>query len=413
MIPLRLNGARELRGGMFIMGGNGGNPGQGASWPRAYRAGRLGRHLLVIALTFSTAAASGASAAPPSLKSRFDEAASRLVADMQADGVSIALVRCEVSSFVSKGSASRGTQQPVTPDTIFEIGSVSKIFTAFLLAKAVEEGKARLADDVRTYLAGNYSNLSWEKGEPVRLGQLVDTTNALPDYLPDPAPIVALPSAEQIPAAARLLRAYDNADFLRDLRTIKLIGRPGTAPRHSNVAAQLLGVIVGRIYGRGFAKALHAKIERPLGMAPGVPGPRRGVVASGYEADGKGPTSYFEGESILPAGGLRYSARDMAKFIQGQLDGRDPAVRLSHTPLFTSPTEQVAFTWVVSEPRPAVRKLRMSGGTFGASSYAELYPSLGYGVVLLANRAGLQDRLQQIADEAFEPELNRGASSGC
>jgi CubicO group peptidase (beta-lactamase class C family) len=375
--------------------------------------GTFGKGLLALALTFGATAAAGAPADLSSLQSRFEEAARRLVAEKQSDGVSVALVRCRTPAFIAAGLAARGTQKAVTPDTVFEIGSISKIFTALLLAKAVDDGRARLGDDVRTHLAGKYPNLIWDKDEPVTLGRLVDTTNGLPDYLPDPAPIAALPPAEQIPAAAKLLRGYGNRDFLRDLGSIKLVARPGLAPRHSNVAAQLLGVIVGRLFKTGFAETLRARIERPLGMAAGVPEAGRGPLASGYEADGKGPTAYFEGESIVPAGGLRYSARDMAKFVKSQLDRSDPAVRLSQTPLFSSPTERVAFTWVVSEPRPGVGKLRMSGGTFGASSYVELYPGLGYGAVLLANRAGLQDKLQEIADQAFAPELDRPALAGC
>ena len=115
----------------------------------------------------------------------------------------------------------------------------------------------------------------------------------------------------------------------------------------------------------------------------------------------------YRGESVTPAGGLRYTARDMAKFLSLQLSRDDPAVLLSQrVRSAASHDHKVAFTWTVSEPAPGVTKYRMSGGTFGGSSFVEFYPSLGYGVALMANRAGAnsQDELQEIAEQTFEKE---------
>jgi CubicO group peptidase (beta-lactamase class C family) len=165
----------------------------------------------------------------------------------------------------------------------------------------------------------------------------------------------------------------------------------------------MLGVILSRVYATPFAKVLSEKVEVPLGMREGtVPAPTE-LAATGY--DDKGIAPPFRGESITPAGGLEYSARDMARYLRLQVSGASEPVRINQKISFNEPGDRGhAFTWVVSEPRPGLLKYRMSGGTFGASSYIEFYPSLGYGIALMANRASanIQDELQEIAEHSFE-----------
>jgi len=335
------------------------------------------------------------------LTARMDVAARHFIDARSGDGISVAIVRCGRSAVVTQGLADRAARRPVAPDTRFEIGSLSKTFTALLLAQAISEGRARIDDDVRLYLPAGYDNLIWSDGKPITLGELADTTSGLPDFLPDPAPIMKLPADQQLAAASKLLASYSNQAFLADLRGIKLISRPGSVSHHSNVAAQLLGYIVGRLFARPFDQALADRIERPNRMRSGTSPPHG--AATGYDSDGK-PAPSYGGESIQPAGGLRYSARDMARFVALEAGSRTAAVKLSQQVRFVeAPDRQLASTWVRSEPQAGIYKFRMSGGTFGASSYLEYYPALGYGIALMANRAAAttQDDLQGMAERLF------------
>jgi CubicO group peptidase (beta-lactamase class C family) len=354
----------------------------------------------VFAGTFAVAASAEPPA--PSVRHQLQAGAQRLVTEGRTDGLSIAMIRCGQMTFLPLGIADRHTRRPMTADTVFEIGSVSKSLTALLLAQAVVEGRARLEDDVRRYLPEPYPNLQWSDGTPITLGQLADTTSGLPDYLPDPAPLAKLPADRQVFAASDLLRAYRNQDFLRDLHGIHLLARPGSASRHSNVAAQLLGVVLARLFEQPFQAALAGHIERPAGMGSGVASVPDGNAAVGYD-DRQRVMPAFTGESIMPAGGLQYSARDMARYLMLQLRPNDRAVALSQRVRFSdTPDRQLALTWVVST-EGGVQKYRMSGGTFGSSSYVEFYPALQYGVALMANRAApdTQDELQAVAEAAF------------
>jgi D-alanyl-D-alanine-carboxypeptidase/D-alanyl-D-alanine-endopeptidase len=365
------------------------------------------RHALGCAIALI---ASGALAGPtatttesPEIQSVVATKAARYVGNGKVDGLSIAMVRCGKPVFITEGVADRQSARKVTPDTVFQIGSISKTFTALLLAHAVADGKLKLDDDVRAHLPGLYDNLQWTDQTPITLRQLADTSSSLPDYLPDPAPLMKLPAERQVAAASQMLANYGNDDFLRDLHNIKLVAKPGTESRHSNVAAQMLGLILGRVYAKSFAQVLSGKIEGPLGMREGAGPVPKELAATGY--DDKGIAPPFRGESITPAGGLAYSARDMARYLELQLSAATDPVRINQQISFDEQDGRGhAFTWLVSKPRPGLPKYRMSGGTFGASSYIEFYPSLDYGIVLMANRAStnIQDELQEIAEQSFD-----------
>jgi CubicO group peptidase (beta-lactamase class C family) len=347
------------------------------------------------------------------LTGRLATEANRFVSEDRSDGLAISAVRCGQEFLILRGIANRDDRRQVAADTVFEIGSVSKTLTSLLLAKAVTEGRLRLDDDVRRWLPGRFGQLQWQDGTPVTLGQLADTTSGLPDYLPDPAPILRLPADQQAEAASRLLQGYGNDAFLQDLQQVRLRHRPGTQGAHSNVAAQLLGLVVARTYGKPFAQVLQDKIEEPAGMSGGTALAPQARSATGYD-DRHRPMPPFRGESLMPAGGLRYSAQDMARYLRLLLALDDRAVQLSQQPRFTEAADrQIAFTWVVSTPRPGLRRYRLSGGTFGSSSYVEFYPALGYGVALMANRAAArtQDELQEVAERTFE--ALEGTLSAC
>jgi CubicO group peptidase (beta-lactamase class C family) len=340
--------------------------------------------------TFLTPCALAANTEPDAqVLGRLAAEATRFVSEDRSDGLAIGVVHCGRESFILRGVGNREDGRQVAADTVFEIGSVSKTLTSLLLAQAVTEGRLRLEDDVRRHLPGRFDHLQGQDGTPVTLGQLADTTSGLPDYLPD------------------------NDALLRDLRQARLRYRPGTQAAHSNAAAQLLGFILARTYGKPYAELLLDKIETPAGMRDGAALAPEGRAATGYDVQRRVMPPY-RGESLMPAGGLRYSAEDMARYLRLMLASGNPAVRLSQTTRFTeSADRRIAFSWVVSMPRPGLRKYHLSGGTFGSSSYVEFYPSLGYGVALLTNRATsqTQDELQEIAQRAFED--SQGTLSTC
>ena len=369
-----------------------------SSASRKYGFGRREFLTLTAVTPFAMAGVANAAVADDPVQALVDD----FVRQGAVDGLSVAVVRDGGTRFYNAGVISRETHTPASELSVYEIGSISKTFTGLLLAHAIVEGRAAALDDVRRYLPPGYDNLVRD-GRPVRLIDLVDTTSALPDNLPDWRKVVADVGATpaQIPfIAADLLNGSTSQSLMADLRTASLVDTPGAEPRHSNVASQLAGLVLEKIYGRPYDALLSQYIEQPLGMTSGVGDVAPALLVQGYDPSGPA-TPPHTAPVIHAAAGLRYSASDMARYIAAQMAGRDPAISLTHQPAWgTLDGEAIGFHWMLRKTADSQIYMRHSGGTFGFSAYCEFYPGEGYGIVLLSNRAGAQDPLGSVANAA-------------
>ncbi len=332
----------------------------------------------------------------------FERLGKQFIKDGRTDGMSIAVVKDGKAHFYNFGTTTRGKVQPPTEDSVYEIGSISKIFTSLVLAHAVEEGRIGLQDDIRRYLPGDYPNLAWE-GTPVRIVDLANTTSALPDNLPNPFPQGKIDPDKAPFIALEAMKGFQPDQVYEELKTAKLGARPGTKPRHSNLAADLLGRILEKVYGEPYETLLARYVEKPFGMASGTGHGRAADEVDGYNKRQVAMPRIYE-RAFLMAGGLRYSTADMAKFLAAELAAADPASRLSQQPAWGDPDDSaVGLNWTLSKTIDSKPRLRMSGSTFGCSSYIEMYPAMDYGIILLANRPGeTQNEMQDLANKALE-----------
>jgi CubicO group peptidase (beta-lactamase class C family) len=372
------------------------------------------RNIALLASLWLVSAGVGATDKPldPAVIDRtFQRLGKALVQAGKTDALSIAVVDHGRVRFYNFGSTSPDASRPPTDESVYEIGSISKVFTSLLLAHAIVDGKARPTDDVRGYLPTPYPNIQRE-GVPVTLVDLADTTSALPDNLPDFAKLATTTTPENLPfAATRQLAAYDRAQLFEDLKTASLSSRPGTLPKHSNLASVLLAIAVEKAYGQDFNTLLARFIEKPFGMQAGTGSSRSNEFIVGYTS-GHVAMPALDAPYIVTAGGLRYSARDMSQFLVAELAGKDPAMRLSQQLAWGDIDEDAtAFNWKLDRTIDDKRRLRTSGGTFGFSSYIEFYPDLDYGVVMLSNRPGqTQVDLQTLAEDALVDMRGKPAS---
>ncbi len=359
---------------------------------------------LLTALAFSLAAALPATArevAPGSedMQTVIRSEAEALIKQGRTDAISIAVVRDGKATFYNFGTISRDKPQAPTKDTVYEIGSISKTFGSLLLAQSIVAGKAKPGDELRQFLPGDYSNLAFE-GKPVRLIDLVTTTSGLPDNLPDFSALAKDVPPDQISLKiAQALNAYSQATLLKDLQSVSLATAPGSTPKHSNLAAELVGVSVAKIEGKPFDQLLATRIEKPFGMQSGIGNSRKALMATGYK-DGGAVAPALDAPVILAAGGLHYSAADMARYITAQLKGGNAAIDLTHQPAWRSDNKTIGYNWVINTTMDGETRLSHTGGTFGFSSLIDLYPDADYGIVFLTNRSSgmLQGQLWQMSD---------------
>lgn len=358
--------------------------------------------LTALALSlFVALPASARNAVPGSedMQSVIRSEAEALIKQGRTDGISIAVVRDGKTTFYNFGTLSREKPQLPTQDTVYEIGSISKTFGSLLLAQSITAGKAKPDDELRRYLPGDYANLAYQ-GKPVRLIDLVTTTSGLPDNLPDFGGLVKDVPPDQITTKiAQALNAYSQDMLLKDLQSVSLASAPGSTPKHSNLAAELVGISVANIEGQPFDRLLAARIEKPFGMQSGIGNGRKALMATGYN-DGGAIAPPLDAPVILAAGGLHYSAADMAHYIAAQLKGGDAAIALTHQPAWRSDAKTVGYNWSINQTTDGETRLSHTGGTFGFSSLIDLYPESNYGIVFLTNRsnATLQGQLWQMSD---------------
>jgi CubicO group peptidase (beta-lactamase class C family) len=288
-------------------------------------------------------AAAGAAAAAPSddavVKGVVDGAAVQYFRDNpHAAAVSIGVLRDGTTYSHGYGTLVRGEQNPPRADTLFALASITKTFTGALLAQAAVEGRVHLSDDVRHYLVGDYPNLEFG-GRPIRLFDLLDHRSGLPFFLPDRPEMKPDDKEDPRPFAARVAevaKTYDRRQFFEDLHKVKLAAAPGENFQYSNAAAQLVGYILERAYGEPYEALLKAKILIPLGMtdtAIRLTDAQRSRLAPGWDEAGR---AMLEPDFMPSAGGLKSTLGDMLKYAGWQVKETDPAVRLSHQPVFTA-----------------------------------------------------------------------------
>jgi D-alanyl-D-alanine-carboxypeptidase/D-alanyl-D-alanine-endopeptidase len=333
-----------------------------------------------------------------------------VAATPQAVGLSIGVYTHGATYTYNYGVAEKQTNRPATATTLYRIASITKTFTATLLAQAALEHRVRLDDDVRKYLDGDYPNLAFQ-GHPIRLYDLVDHRSGLPFFLPDKPETAPDDGQNVTPWATRIagvLRNYSRQDFYADLHQVRLTGVPGVTVQYSNAAAQLAGYILERVYGKPYETLLKEKIFLPLGMRSTtitLDNEQAGRLAQGYDSAGQVMPNVPD--QIQAAGAVKSDVRDMLKYAQWEVEERDAAVRLSHIPRATAGEYSADLNWQMW--RTGANRLIWQSGNFpGFHSLCVVMPELQIGVVILANET---DAASNAARDRMANEILKGLDS--
>lgn len=307
------------------------------------------------------------------------------------------------------GSAKKGKKIKPTNNTIYEIGSITKTFTGILLAQAVIDKKVKIDDDIRKYLAGNYSNLSYN-GQPIKLFQLINHTSGIPFLLPDRKDIFQH-SPDSISYFVTAIQShYTKEKFLKDLHEVKLDTLPGVRFSYSNAGAQLLSFILEKVYGMSYENLVKRYITIPNKMPDTKLTYSKNAMtkfAKGY--NGKGMLMPYNPAMIGAAGKINSTVPDMLNYIKFHLDESNPVIKLSHAATFGDINSfAIGLNWQMNKTNDGYRRIWQSGGSFGFASYCVVYPELNIGIVLLSNEADrtAQSGLEEAAKIIFEGIIN-------
>jgi len=320
------------------------------------------------------------------------------VDDGRATGLVLGVIEADGSTrIVSYGNAGEGAP-PLGPDTVFEIGSITKVFTTTVLADMVLKNEVTL-DAPAQVNAPSGMTLPKRGDNQITLANLAEQNSGLPRL-----PLNMAPADMNNPYAD-----YTTDQLNAYLGSHKLRRDPGAEFEYSNLGMGVLGNVLACRAGQDYETLVKERILKPLGMdSSGITltPAMQAALAKGHGADGS-PARNWDLPSLAGAGALRSTATDMLKFLAANLgepqNDLERAMRLAHQPRFTlSPNSEIGLGWITMTTKSGAHLVFHDGGTGGYGAIAGFDPARNVGLVLLGNRTGIpEDIAIHLMDPAF------------
>ncbi|MFD0278136.1 serine hydrolase domain-containing protein [Kitasatospora sp. NPDC127111] len=295
------------------------------------------------------------------------------------------------------GRTSTGPDAAV-PDahTLFEIGSVTKVFTSLALARLALAGSAALDEPLADVLADALPpgvTVPAKGGTPITLRHLATHTSGLPRL-----PAGMLLPALVVPNKPDPYRDCTSDALLAGLARTRLRAEPGRGFRYSNLGAGLLGLALAHRAGTGYEELIAREVCAPLGLADTVitvDAERSARLARGHTA-WRRAVPFWHLADLAGAGGLRSTAADLAILLRAQLasgpqDGSPlgPAIALTReVDHRVNPVAWMHLGWLayrLHARQGGHLQIWHNGETGGFRSFVAFDPEKQVGVILLAN----------------------------
>ena len=287
------------------------------------------------------------------------------------------------------GHGRLGADDPNEPDgdTVFEIGSVTKVFTSTLLADLVVREELGLDTPVQALL-GAAARMPTRDGAQIAVGNLATHSSGLP-RLPDNFD----PADNANPYAD-----YDAESLYAFLSSHELRRDIGAAVEYSNVGYGLLGHALALREGTGYEALVTERILEPLEMADTaveLAPPLRARLAPGHDERLR-PAANWDLSVLAGAGALRSTVNDLLTFVEANMGLRESplgaAMEFAHTPRLPDPAlgMDLGLGWIIAAEGDR-RFVWHNGATGGYSSFVGFDPEAREGVVVLSNSANLSD----------------------
>ena len=269
----------------------------------------------------------------------------------------------------------------VRPDSLFEIGSITKVFTALLLADMVQRAEVSLDDPVSKYLPEGV-NVPQHGPRPITLRDLATHMSGLP----------RLPTNLSPPDLMNPYAAYTAQKLYEFLNTFELPRDPGSKWEYSNVGFGLLGHVLARRGGMDYETIVRLRICGPLDMTGArmvVPSNMQARAVTGHNPDLQ-PVPKWDWDVLAGAGGFWSTAGDLLDFLAANLglkqSGLAPAIAamLKDRVAIGKVDVGQALGWQTLS-RNGVELIWTDGQTFGFSGFIGFDPETGRGVVVLSD----------------------------
>ena len=356
---------------------------------------------LVVSLSTSTVFGQSATQQQDRVKRVVDEAIRPVMQHDGIPGMAVGIIVAGQSYVFDYGLASKAGGKPVTHDTLFELGSISKTLTATLASYAQVDGKLKLSDRVDTYLP-QLQGTQFGAVSLINLG--THTPGGVPLQVPE--------------------NLKNNAQLMKYLADLKPTYAPGTYRTYSNVGIGMLGLITAQSMQQDFATLMEQRLFPALGMKHSyihVPPAEIKNYAQGYTSDDV-PIRMAVGVLSEQAYGVRSTASDMIRFVAENmqlmpLDVKfQRAITDTHTGYYKVGSMTQDLIWeqyaypvdlktleagnsqaVIFNATPVTQLtppekprddvlLNKTGSTNGFGAYVAFVPDQKFGIVILANK---------------------------
>lgn len=301
------------------------------------------------------------------------------VDDKRSAGIVVGVIDADGRQrIVSYGDPGPG-QPPLDGNTVFEIGSISKVFTSTVLAELVQEGKVRLEDPAQRYLPATV-HLPTRNAKEITLGNLAMQNSGLPRM-----PSNFTPANQANPYADYTVQQM--YDFLS---SYQLTRDPGAEFEYSNLGVGLLGHILSRVTGMSYEDMERQRVWQPLGMrntAITFTPSMKAHLAVGHDPQGN-VTANWDIPTLAGAGAIRSTTNDMLKFLDANLHPErgvlQRAMGFAHTERAAAGNMGIGLNWLSLHAGPDTIVWH-NGGTGGYRTFIGFDPARKTGVVVMTN----------------------------
>lgn len=318
----------------------------------------------------------------PTIKSQVDQLAAYFLGQGRNPGLGIAIVLRDPQTgalqamLLNYGTSAKDGGEPVTSDTVYEIGSITKVFTGILLAESVNSGAARLDDPIQKYLPVGVQAPAY-KDVPITLDDLATHRSALPR---DPG-------------------TDDMSQVYSWLNTYRLGRAPGSEYAYSNLGYSLLGDMLARLSDTDYGTLEYQAVSHPLGLEDTretLTPEEASRLAQGYRYDGSLADYFPDSGAMSGAAYLHSTLNDMTRFLIDNLQANATPLGASISLAQTlqaagrNPGTGAALGWDINDLGTTTERLSKGGASMGFTSYITLMHDGSSGFVLLSNGMGVE-----------------------
>ena len=373
--------------------------------------------ILLCALFSIPTTSHAADGSPDRIRSAVDNAVRPMMAKEHIPGMAVGITIAGKSWVFNYGVASTETHTPVADATLFEVGSISKTFTATLTSWAQVDGRLSLSDKVEKYLP---SLRSTPFGDVTLLNLGTHTPGGLPLQVPNDI--------------------HNEDQLMQYFKAWRPSCTPGTCRTYSNPSIGTLGLITAKAMEQDFATLMEQRLLPALGMTNtfiNVPEAKMANYAQGYTSKDQ-PVRMSTGVLAFEAYGIRSTATDMVHFLEAnmnllKLDAKlQRAITDTHTGYFQAGVMTQDLIWE-QYPYPVELKtllegnsstmiynatpvkalkppqapqqnvwINKTGSTNGFGAYVAFVPEKQMGIVILANKSFPIDQRVTMAHQIID-----------